>query len=281
MTRPTPQFRPRRAKQPAATKRTRWYLAGAAVLLVAALAGVLTLIFRAGGDDDLAVPGVTAGQSTGGTAGGPETLVQGPAFAYVIQTGDLGAEFTTNNPETYRLSALAVATAYYANVRDGETELEGWGFRDGYQASVRPQGQAADLVRGSYYALTETLVFDTVEGARKAYAYIQSHNASVTGSEPQQGALLANESAAWKFVQGTIPGSELPAVYHRFVFRRGSMISTVQAFGASQYVTADQARDLAVIVDDKALGKRPAPTPTPPANATLARPPAATPTPTR
>jgi hypothetical protein len=63
--------------------------------------------------------------------------------------------------------------------------------------------------------------------------------------------------------QGTVPGTELPGAYHRFLARRGNYVYITQVFGALQYTSIDQARDYAVIVDEKILGEREAPLPTP------------------
>ncbi len=291
MNRPPPQFRPRKAKQQPISRRWRLIVAFASLALLAAAGGIIALVLTSGDDGSTAAapttaPGAqstggTAGaQSTGGTAGGPETVIKGPAYAYVLQVAEAPEGYEVNKAETYILSALASATVYFSSARDGETQFNEWSYRDGYQASLQPTGQAADLARGKYYARTETLIFDSVDGARQAYNYLEKWHESTKGSERQQAAALGNQSSAWKISEGVVPGTELPGVYHRFIFRRGSLVSVVQTYGATQFVTAAISRDIAVLVDDKVLGKRPAPTPTPPKNATQSLPPL-TPTPTR
>jgi len=285
--RPAPQFRPRRSK-PSGGRRRKWLIPAAVVaaLLIFAAAGTFIGLAVTGGGDDS--PGAGAAtpsnvsQSTGGTDGGEDRLLNAPAVGLVIQLGDLPGDYRTYPPETYLLAPATLATnGIFAKPEDADQLLPKWGYDSGYQVSYQPGGQLAAVLQGKYYIRVESMLFSSVEGARVAYAYIENQHASRPGSERQATKNLGNQSSAFKILSGTVGPSELPQAFHRFVFRRGNLVAIVQTMGVDQYMTVDKARDLAIVVDDKALGKRPAPTPTPPKGGTPAVPPPPTPTATR
>jgi hypothetical protein len=182
----------------------------------------------------------------------------------VIQAGDVSNGYKTLGSNTFSLSALGFATnGYFPNAQAGETQAEAWGYKDGYQSSFEPDGQLAGLLQGRYYIQVESYLFNTVDGAAQAYAHIDGVTRSQTKSIEQVTNGLANESSAWKTIAGKVGSSELNMVYYRFIFRRGNLVTVVQTNGAEPYMTVDRARDLAVVVDEKARGNLPAPTPTP------------------
>ena len=74
---------------------------------------------------------------------------------------------------------------------------------------------------------------------------------------------LANDSSAYRFIQGTVSVSDTVAVFHRYSFRRGNFIVTVVTWGGENYMNIDAARNIAARIDDKLLGKSPAAEPTP------------------
>ena len=265
--RQAPRFRPRRTRPPGTRRRLWLTLAAAGGLLILAAAGVFIALAVSGdgGTGPAPIAGSTAAaSSTGGTRGGPEPLVKPPAAAYTVQLGDLNPNYRVLPPETFILSASALtASGIFASPSDGDGLLKQWHYRDGYQASYQPAGQLADVLQGKYYIQVQALLFDDQAGARDAYAYIQDQHGKITASDRQSAAALGNESSGFRILSGTVGPSELPQVYHRFIFRRGSMVALVQTTGVDQFMTIDQARDIAVAVDDKALGNRPAPTPTP------------------
>lgn len=260
--------------------------AAAVGLLIFAAAGVFIGLAISGdsdgGDGAPAAVSTATPASTGGTRGGPEPLVVPPAAAYAVQLGDLNPDYRAFVPETFVLSASNLSTGgMFPSPTEGDGLLAQWQYRDGYQAAYQPAGQLADVVLGKYYIQVQTLLFDDLAGARDAYAYIEAQHAKISGSDRETPAGLANESSAFRILDGTVGPSELPRVYHRYIFRRGSMVAIVQTMGVQQFMTIDAARDLAVAVDDKALGKRPAPTPTPGRGGTPVLPPLPTPTPVR
>ena len=63
--------------------------------------------------------------------------------------------------------------------------------------------------------------------------------------------------------------SDIPEVFHRFVFRRGNLVAMVQTVGAQPYMSIDQARNTAILIDGRATGNLAAYTPTPEKQATV------------
>jgi hypothetical protein len=268
--RPAPRFRARRIKPESPLRRWRWRILAAAAGVAALVAiGLVSWIIIDSGDDGTAQAG----------GGGPDVAVEGPAARYVVQLGELPAGFKEFPPDTFPVSRIGFASAqgYFTTSDEGERLADEWGYVDGYQASYLPVGQLADVVQGMFYLQTEAYLFNSIEGAQAAYTYLEQHHKAQAGSETQSAKGLGNESSAFKLKTGTVGTSDLPGVYHRFIFRRGTLISVVQTYGADKYMTIDQARAIAARLDAKALGTAPAYTPTP-VPRTPQVPPAATPT---
>lgn len=202
--------------------------------------------------------------STAGTEGGPEPLLDGPASQFVFGELDLGG-YLAMAPEvtTLDLSGFITASRLFINSKQGEDLSKEWGFKEGFKTAFEPDGQLAALLQGRFYINVEVYLFATTEGASRAYAHIESLYRNTAGSERQQAKGLGNQSSGWKFLSGKVGTSDVDAVYHRFIFRRGNLVAAVQTLGAAPTMTVDQARDLAVFIDDLALGKRPTATPTP------------------
>ncbi|MCC7363326.1 MAG: hypothetical protein IT303_03055 [Dehalococcoidia bacterium] len=273
--RPAPEFRPpaKRQRQERSAgplsridRRARFFFAGMAVVLIGAIAAGAFLLLRDDSD--------SSGGSTGGTQGGADTKLAGPASRYVPEAADFSVGYEVFPPETFSLSALQFASnGLFGGTTEGEEKAELWRYESGYQASFQPTGLLAEVVQGKYYVRVESYLFEDVAGAKQAYAAYEERYSSTDGSERVDGVKgLANESSAWKFLDKTIANTELRGVYHRFVFRRGSLVSIVQTMGAEPFMTIDQARDVAVLVDEKALGTRLSPTPTPRSTATTTTP---------
>ena len=244
--------------------------------LVAALTLIVVLLVNGGDGEDAAATPVSS--SVGGTLNGPEPTLNVQAAALAPQLGDFNARYSTHGGDAYVVNAFAFAnTGPFASVKEGEALAEQWGYREGYTATLTPDGQLAGVLEGRFYVTAEVYLFNSMDGARQAYSKFEQLYAAAPGSERQQTRGLANDSSAWKLIKDTVGTSDVVAVYHRFVFRRGNMVAVIQTFGADPYMTIDRARDIAVVVDDKALAKRPAPLPTPAGTAT----PGATPQQTR
>ena len=282
MSRQAPRFRPRRTKAQQKSRRYLWLAIATGGLVVVAAAVVIGLALT-GGDDSSTTPAglpTAASVSTAGSQDSRGPILDKPAARYVIQAGDVKTGYKTLGSETFTLSAIGfAANGYFSSVQEGEKLAGDWGYKDGYQASFEPDGQLAGVLQGRYYIRVESYLFDSASGAAEAFARVDKAAKSKPGSEPQQTKGLGNQSSAYKLVTGTVSNSELVQVYHRFIFQRGNLLTVVQTNGAEPFMNIDRARDLAVVVDAKALGERAAPTPTPGSTGTqLPVPPAATPT---
>ncbi len=265
MTRPAPEFRPRR-KAPDGRKKWTLLAVAAGALAVAVIATVVTLMLTLGGDgnDDGADLPAKESTSTSGMEGGPEPLIEGPASRYVPQAAEASTDYELFGPDTYPLSALAWASSgHFTKTEDGEGQAIAWGYESGFQAGFQPTGQLADVVLGKYFFKVESVLFETQNGAHQAYLHIQGRHLAQNGSTRRLTKGLGNESSAWEALGGTVGTSDLVGVYHRFIFRRGNLVTVVQTYGVEPRMNIDFAREIAVVIDAKALGQIPAPTPTP------------------
>jgi hypothetical protein len=235
-----------------------------ATLLMASLVALLGVACGGGDDDAPKATPTVAGVSTGGTSGGPEPILQGPASRYAVDLKDLKTAYKVDPNETYNyLLTSFAAQGPFKSQAEGEQLAKQWEILDGYKASYVPDGQLAGVLQGAYYVTAETFLFKQATGASAAYAKFVDTYKSNSGSEPQSAKQLGNESSGFKLVKGTVGNSSVVAVYHRFVFRRGNVVGVVQTYGREQTMTIAQARDIAVMMDDRALGKRDASIPTP------------------
>jgi hypothetical protein len=268
MSNPAPQFRPRRSRHPV-DRRRQWLryglLTGLGALIVALAAVLIVMAAAGGGDGDVpGEPGETpVRRSTAGSADGREPLSSG-VVQYVVQLEDVVPGFQTQPGETYGISTDGFASGpYFATFSAGETAAKEWGYVEGYQALLEPIGKSADVALGKHYIRSEVYRFATAAGAHEAYGYLERFHAQFGNSVAVATKPLGNESSAFTMVQGTVPGTDHPGTYHRFIGRRGNLVYITQVFGAQQYVSIDQARDYAAIIDMKILGELPAPLPTP------------------
>ena len=261
----------RRGERARKTDRRFWIALGAIGAIFIAGAAALLYIARdtesssdlVTGDD--ATPAIRT-PSTGGTKGGPEPRLDGPAVKFAAAEQEIGGGVEAVPNESADLTSEMFADASigpFKDANEGRAKVQEWGYKEGYLGVFQPDGLAAGLLLGRYYVRLETHLFNSVDGAIKAFAWYSDTYNKNTALQAQQTPQLANQSAAWKSVQGKIESSDLDGVYHRFVFRRGNLIGIVQTAGADTFMTVDPARDIAVIVDDRALGNRAAPTPTP------------------
>jgi len=280
--RPAPAFR---SKEDYARERRRRNLVvggiAGAIVLVALIAGGAFLLFA--GDDDGGGGGSSAqglsgrptqapSQSRTGTQDSRSPALVGPASRFVPELGELPKNYAILPPDTFSMTPLQYASVGgdFDTPEQGETLLTQWGYKDGYQAVYEPAGKLAELLSGLYYVTVDTVLFDTDDGARRLYNQMKANYEERAGSVKVANVKgLGNESMAWLFVPsesgvpGTIGTSDTVGIYHRFVFRRGNLVVTVQTYGAEPYMNIDRARELAAVVDDRALGGRAASTPTP------------------
>ena len=279
MTRRAPAFRPRRRRPGEQRRRVRRsvVVAASAALALAIVAGVVLLIALQGDGD-----GSAPASATSGINPGPEPLVEGPASRYIIQLADLqAAPVHALPPQNYPLSPLAWGSlGYFAVGQEGERQAREWGYASGYLSTLEPDGQLAAVLNGAYYVRTESVLFDSIDGARAAFRHLKAHHDQQQGSVKEPSSAVGNEWAAYSFISGTVGTSEKVQVYYRYLFRRGNMVSIVQVNGAQEFMEIERARALAAVIDQKALGQRVAPTPTPAATqAPIVVPPSPTRTP--
>ncbi len=266
--------------------RTQIIIGVSGVAVVALFAGGLLWLNGGGTSVSLTVPQttLTPGASIGGTIGGPETLAKGPASRYAPARTDLPPGYTVDVPNTFQQNIQTFASGYlFDNNNQGNQLANQWQIVDGYQVYFNPDGLEAGLLQGRFYISTEIYLFNKVDGAMQAYTYIDNRLASSAGSQHITTTRLANASDAFKKVSGTVGTSSIVKAYYRYLFRRGNIVAIVQIAGSDPQITVDRARDIAVIIDDRILGKRdntvPTPIPTPVINIAPTAAPGASPTP--
>jgi hypothetical protein len=244
-------------------------LVGGIVLLAAAL-GVVFLLSR-GGDGKAANAGQAPAngadrpsKSTSGTSGGEEKFNKTPADQWTVLLGELPQNYQVDVSNTFAMTVSTFSSSYwFTSEQEGQDRSKEWKIADGYQVYFQPKGLAAEVLQGSFFLQVETYMFADTDGAKKAYAYFDNLMKTRGSSEPVTAKQLGNESAAYRIVGGTVGTSEMVGVYHRFNFRRGNTIVSVQTWGGQQYMNIDPAREVAVSIDNKLLGTRPAVEPTP------------------
>lgn len=205
-----------------------------------------------------------SGSSTGGVEGGPEPLLSGPAAKYSPSQDEFAGAYKVAPNETFGMSLdTYAASTFFPGTTEGKELATQWGFGEGYQVTLEPDGLLAGVLKGGYYVIAEFYLFGNQAGAKSAFDYYKSRYDSTAGSEAVATKGLANQSGAWQLVKGPVGTSSLVGVYHRFLFRRGNLLASVQTYGAQPFMAIDKARDIAVIIDERALGTRQATEPTP------------------
>ena len=241
-------------------------LAAGLVLIVMGIVAFLMISGNNDGEPDVSktVDGNKASESTGGTLGGPEPVSQLPASKYIALINEVPGENEVNQSDTFTMNISTFANSYwFTNEQEGRELALQWKIAGGYQVLYQPVGLAAQVLQGGYYTTIETYIFADMEGARSAYSHLAKKLAALPGTEKESPRGLANDSAAYSFVQGTVGVSDVVGVFHRFVFRRGNAVVSVQTYGGEPFMSIDQAREIAVTVDQKMLGERTATEPTP------------------
>ena len=229
-----------------------------------AVAAALVLAFAAaacgGGDDDAGVAGLA-----GDEAGGPQPNLSAPSSRYAPYLSELRGEFEVDPSSTYGFTAqLYAGSGPFLSPNEAAQLIQEWGYVDGYQATFQPVGLLAAAVQGRFYVTTETHLFQTIDGARKAFdTYATRYGEAKDSVAVTNAKALANQSLAFTIESGTLGNSTVKAVYHSFIFRRGNLVAIVRTFGGAPFMTIEQARAVAVIIDEHALSKRVNDPPTP------------------
>lgn len=243
---------------------------GAPVLCASVLAALLA---ACGGGTKAAPSGSAASGSPTASAqaaandASTSPILTMPASRFALSLDDLGTAFITNVPDTFVLNAQNYGSSKtFAEGDNGEKLLTEWGYLGGYETSFRPEGSdKAILQNGAYDIAVETHLFKDESGAKKAYDYFEGR-LKAGSAQPVNAPQLGNKSSAWRLVAGKIGTSTVDAAYHRFLFRRGNLVTVVMTYGADPFMSVTIVRDLARIVDAKALGQKEAIAPTPTGN---------------
>ena len=202
--------------------------------------------------------------SVGGTSGGIEKETRGLASQVVPSINELPKGLKVNVPDSFTLNLGTFSSSYlFTNNKEGEDKANAWKIVDGYQVAYEPDGLAADLLRGRYYVRAEAYLFQTIAGASQAYDFMDKFYLGRPATQQAPTKQLGNQSNAYKLVNGTVGTSDQIAAYYRMLVRRGNAVFVVQVNGSDKFITVDEARDIAVLMDDRILGNRPAPVPTP------------------
>jgi hypothetical protein len=208
-----------------------------------------------------------------------QPALSGPASKYSVLLADVGTNaYLTDVPRIFVLDAKSYGgTSGFSSPQEGETLLSKWGYVDGYEAALNPEGFITAVLNGAYFIYVETHIFKSSDGAHEAFKYFQDRIRANGIGQAVTTSAVGNESGAWKTVQGKVGSSNISQAAHQIVFRRGNLVAIVQTVGADPFMRVDQVRAIAAIVDGKALGQLEALAPTPSTYRTPAKSPAATP----
>jgi len=248
--------------------RSRLMLALCAIAIVPALVAC-------GDDDDsddggvLSTPGATGTAVTSNnTTASPK--VAAPASKYAVSIEDLGLSWITDISQTFVITEATYARTMrlFTSEAEGKRLLKEWGYEGGYETAYIPEGRDIAVRNGAYYISVESHLFENEAGAQKAYDHFTAFVKQNPGAQPIEMATVGNASVAYVTVFGKIADSQVSAVYHHVVSRRGNLVTIVLTKGAEGFMKVDTARSLAAISDAKALGEHAAIEPTPTSNYT-------------
>jgi hypothetical protein len=140
-----------------------------------------------------------------------------------------------------------------------------WGIIDGFQAQFDPLGLAAQTSPGQLLRLGRDVPLrQTVDGADAAYDHLA---ARLARGAPAASPALLGSSATNPPASSSSRAPSAPPKSSPRTTGSSSAVATSSAWcrrsAAQPYMSIDRARDVAVIMDDKLLGTRPATEPTP------------------
>ncbi len=240
------------------------------VSALCAFALAIPLLAACGGDDDDGGPTSPTGSpqaTTNDNSTAP--MLAMPVSRFSVTQEDLGILFLVDIPATFSETAEEYAKGpSFASQSDGMALLKQWGYLGGYETGYTPEGREKAVLNGGYYSKVESHLFKDEEGAKKAFAYFEARLKGTAGNQPVTATPVGNQWAAFQRLNGKVPGSSVSAVYHQYLFRRGNLVVAVLTYGADGFMKVEIARELATLVDQKALGKAEATEPTPTSNYT-------------
>ena len=236
----------------------------------------LPLLAAACGDDDAskdvsAAAGTPAKSAVAAPSSDPKPSPQldGPASKFSILLQDVGlTSFITDIPATIELTAKNYGESKAFPAGQGEAMLKKWQYQGGYETSLQPEGRETAILNGAFSVYVETHLFSTPENAKLAYDFFKDAVAKNGVAQPVTTSSVGNESTASKTINGKIRTSNVDFAYHQILFRRGNLVAIVLTRGADPFMKVDTVRQLAQIVDDKALAKVEVIAPTPTKNYT-------------
>jgi hypothetical protein len=143
----------------------------------------------------------------------------------------------------------------------------------GYQAEYAVPSELS-LLSGPVNIVSTAALYLTVEGARDAIRSAAADYGQLSAFEAIEVEPVGNEHMAHALerTEQLEDGREVSIVTYFIDYRRGNLVVTVALTGATAIVEPAEALALARVIDEKILGQRPAPLPTPAGTA----PPAAT-----
>ena len=249
------------------------------LLALCACSSLPFLLLACGGNgDDDTDDGVSPTTTTADPSGAPTTAtsstvpvnnsneptLDGPASKYTLLLEDIGDGYFTDRQHTFELEPEDYAgTPSFSSQAEGMRLLTEWGYAGGFETSYEPERRVTDVLNGKFYAAVETHLFETTEGAEAAYKYFETKLLEAKRAERIQTAGVGNESSAWKSLDAKISGSSIDGAFHRFLIRRGNMVAIIQTWGADPLMRVDTVRGFAAILDQKAMGQKDSPEPTP------------------
>lgn len=187
-----------------------------------------------------------------------------PASRFTVLQSELESEFLVDIPATFVLTAEAYRESkVFADAEEGYDLLSEWGYLGGYESGYIPEGRERAVLNGAYYFAVESHLFEDNDGAQDAYDYIVGRLDEGASTEVSTNRQVGNRSSTWEAPGGRIPNSSVRSLHHRVLFRRGNLLVMVATWGADSFMRPGPALDIAAIVDEKALGGRDAPEPTP------------------
>ncbi|MBI2767125.1 MAG: hypothetical protein HYX53_14600 [Chloroflexi bacterium] len=244
--------------------------------LLLALSGLALTVLSAscgGGDDNTAAAAspsqqATAASGSGTPAAGAPGIIPGPASRYSLLHDDLGKGFLTDIKGTYVLTIdnYSGITKLFPSKQEGAALLTKWGYLGGYETAVTPEGGDVGVLQGAFVIKMEVHLFKDPAGAKDFYAYeLQKVNPQ---AQPVKTDTVGDESSTNKLTAGKVGNSTVDQAIHQLVFRRSNLVAIVLTIGAEPFMKSDSVVALGKMIDEKALGKRLAPTPTPTSNFT-------------
>lgn len=224
-------------------------------------------------------PGAATNVASSGaqtTSSKVEPKLDAPASGFAILLQDLRiGDYLTDIPGTFVLDVKEYSMApTFDSPAEGERLMTEWGYTDGYETRLIPEGRDKSVLNGAYYVPMEVHLLKDEAGAKKMFEYMLARIKTNRLVEPAASGPVGNEYAAFRAIIGKVPDSTVDLAAYQIIFRRGNLIALVRTDGAAPFMKIEYTRAMALIIDAKALGERetvaptPIPTPTPTRTAT-------------